>query len=99
MPDLKSTSPSIFLQNEDDLKEEAIIYINIDSDMEDISEEDKDEPEKELNGNAGNQRKCLIMPSNPYKFKWDIWVIFWLIFTAMAIPYQVGFMEKPNVTW
>lgn len=40
--------------------------------------------------------KCTIMPDNSYKTKWDIWVVFILLYVALTLPYQVAFQEESN---
>lgn len=43
-----------------------------------------------------NIPKYTIMPDNGYKTKWDIWVVFVLLYVAFTLPYQVAFQDEPN---
>ena len=62
--------------------------------MEDGS--DQDQPEKIT---ANSKSNCIILPRDSWKVKWDLWVVFVLFFVAMTLPYQIGFVEEPGITW
>lgn len=44
-------------------------------------------------------KRCIILPQNKWKVKFDLWVIFVLITTAVILPFQIAFVEKPGTAW
>jgi hypothetical protein len=41
---------------------------------------------------------CFIDPHNPFMKKWDPYMTFLLLYTALVTPYEVGFLASPE-TW
>jgi len=48
---------------------------------------------------VSQKRECVISPNNSYKVKWDVWIILVLIVVAITLPYNIGFIDKPNIGW
>jgi voltage-gated potassium channel Kch len=44
-------------------------------------------------------KKCLLLPDDPMKTRWEIFISLILIFTATTTPYRLAFIEKDDDGW
>jgi hypothetical protein len=45
-----------------------------------------------------HENNCIIMPDHKYILNWNIWISILLIYTAIAVPVKVAFVEKESVS-
>jgi hypothetical protein len=41
-------------------------------------------------------KKCIILPDNKLKNKWDLWVVLLLSYTALIVPVRVCFIDETS---
>lgn len=44
-------------------------------------------------------KSCLLLPDDPFKTKWEIYISLILVFTAISTPYRIAFVDSDNLTW
>lgn len=44
-------------------------------------------------------KKCLLLPDDPFKTRWEIFISLILIFTAISTPYRIAFIENESMGW
>ena len=53
----------------------------------------------EVNENLINKKsKCIILPDNPTKVKWNLIVGLLLIYTGIFVPLRVAFFDKASIS-
>lgn len=48
---------------------------------------------------AKKYKYCILLPDDPIKVKWDLFVTALLFFTFVATPYRLAFYATDNSTW
>lgn len=82
----------------------AVSYVDLDVAKPDEAELEEMDEEEFVKLSLSTQQKighlrCLILPENKWKIKWDFWLIFVLIFVAFTLPYRIAFSEDDDTTW
>ena len=44
-------------------------------------------------------QKCILVPDDPLKTKWELMTSVVLVFTAVTTPLQLAFSDSDNLTW
>lgn len=63
----------------------------------DLSDEGSDSQETHQRNALKNE--CIILDTNPYKTKWDLWVVIVLLFVAFTLPWRIAFYENDSTLW
>lgn len=42
---------------------------------------------------------CIVLPSNVWHKRWDVWVVAVLLFVAITMPYRIAFYDNDNKVW
>ena len=53
----------------------------------------------DLNKVKSRQYKCLIDPNSTWKSRFDLYIMFVMLFTALVIPWRLAFSDQDNTTW
>ena len=63
-----------------------------------MSKEDSDEDSDSQETHQRNaiKNECIILDTNPYKTKWDLWVVIVLLFVAFTLPWRIAFYENDS---
>ena len=46
---------------------------------------------------AKQESSCIILPTSKFIIKWNIWISLLLIYTAVAVPVKVAFVESESI--
>lgn len=46
-----------------------------------------------------HRNECIILDTNPYKTKWDLWIVIVLLFVAFTLPWRIAFYETDSTLW
>ena len=55
------------------------------------TEDEESENEKEV--------PWIILPDNPYKKIWDLFIAFIILYSAIVTPYEIAFLDNTNISW
>jgi len=55
------------------------------------TEDEESENEKEI--------PWIILPDNPYKKMWDLFIAFLILYSAIVTPYDIAFSDSSKVSW
>ena len=55
------------------------------------TEDEESENEKEV--------PWIILPDNPYKKIWDLFIAIIILYSAIVTPYEIAFLDNTNVSW
>ena len=45
------------------------------------------------------KKSCLIDPNNPWKMRFDIYILFIMLFTAIVVPWRLAFHSEDSIPW
>jgi len=43
--------------------------------------------------------QCIIMPSWPWKLRWDFYIMIMMVLAALLTPWQLAFVENDTIEW
>ena len=58
----------------------------------------KNEVKRETEAQDDTKAKCVILPDNKHKIRWNVWISILLLYTGIVVPIKVAFFDKPSLS-